>query len=322
MTPGKRYRFRLVSLSCDPNFLFSIDGHDLTIIETDSVNTEPLVVDSIQIFAGQRYSFILEANQSVNNYWIRANPNIGNTGYLGGLNSAILRYDGAPETEPTSLSVSTKPLKETALHPLTPMPVVSLLQSLWGVKQYLTNHSLQPGSAESGGVDKAINFVFSFVRTMRHAGKIDMLMHSLERHELLRERSHFRTAESSRAAADHERSTGGLGSSPVRRCLRPSLECDYRVVLPGHDKCPWCAASLPFARGKPIAVHFTRRRVELTGWQQHTFAVVRSAGSSEYNYDNPIWRDVVSTGIPTAGDNVTIRFRVSDIITLRNEYIS
>lgn len=38
---------------------------------------------------------------------------------------------------------------------------------------------------------------------------------------------------------------------------------------------------------------------------------MRSAGSTEYNYDNPIWRDVVSTGTPAAGDNVTIRFRVS-----------
>lgn len=25
--PTKRYRFRLVSLSCDPNYIFSIDGH-------------------------------------------------------------------------------------------------------------------------------------------------------------------------------------------------------------------------------------------------------------------------------------------------------
>ncbi len=24
---NKRYRFRLVSISCDPNFIFSIDGH-------------------------------------------------------------------------------------------------------------------------------------------------------------------------------------------------------------------------------------------------------------------------------------------------------
>ncbi len=71
------YRFRLVSMSCDPNFTFSIDNHTMTIIEADSQSTEPLVVDSIQIFAGtfhkkeflqnnlqitqkgQRYSFVV-----------------------------------------------------------------------------------------------------------------------------------------------------------------------------------------------------------------------------------------------------------------------
>ena len=41
---------------------------------------------------------------------------------------------------------------------------------------------------------------------------------------------------------------------------------------------------------------------------QHTFSVVRSAGSEAYNYVNPPRRDVVNTGV--AGDNVTIRFRV------------
>ena len=50
---GKRYRFRLVSLACDPNFMFSIDGHTMTVIEADGVNTEPLTVDQIQIFAGK-----------------------------------------------------------------------------------------------------------------------------------------------------------------------------------------------------------------------------------------------------------------------------
>ena len=49
---GKKYRFRLVSLSCDPNYTFSIDGHDLTIIEADGELTRPLTVGSIQIFAG------------------------------------------------------------------------------------------------------------------------------------------------------------------------------------------------------------------------------------------------------------------------------
>ena len=39
---------------------------------------------------------------------------------------------------------------------------------------------------------------------------------------------------------------------------------------------------------------------------QHTFWVVRSAGTSDYNFVNPVQRDTVSTG--TTGDNVTIRF--------------
>jgi iron transport multicopper oxidase len=29
VTRGKLYRFRLVSLSCDPDFIFSVDGHTL-----------------------------------------------------------------------------------------------------------------------------------------------------------------------------------------------------------------------------------------------------------------------------------------------------
>ena len=48
----KRYRFRLISISCDSNFVFSIDGHNFTVIEADGQNTQLLVVDSIQIFAG------------------------------------------------------------------------------------------------------------------------------------------------------------------------------------------------------------------------------------------------------------------------------
>jgi iron transport multicopper oxidase len=65
---GLRYRMRLVSLSCDPDFMFSIDGHTMNIIEVDGIEHVPNQVDSIQIFAGQRYSFVLTANQPVGNY--------------------------------------------------------------------------------------------------------------------------------------------------------------------------------------------------------------------------------------------------------------
>nr|5E9N_A Chain A, Laccase 2 [Steccherinum murashkinskyi] len=122
---GKRYRMRLVSISCDPNYLFSIDGHDMTIIEVDGVNSQQLTVDQIQIFAAQRYSFVLNANQPVGNYWIRAQPNSGGQGFDGGINSAILRYEGATVEDPTTTAPTTfsNPLVETDLHPLADLGV-------------------------------------------------------------------------------------------------------------------------------------------------------------------------------------------------------
>lgn len=50
------YRFRLVSISCDPNFTFSIDGHQMTVIEAEGTNVQPVVVDSITIYVGTRGS--------------------------------------------------------------------------------------------------------------------------------------------------------------------------------------------------------------------------------------------------------------------------
>ncbi|KAF7290856.1 Laccase 1 [Mycena indigotica] len=143
VTQNTRYRFRLVSLSCDPNFIFSIDGHTMTIIEADGVNTQPLTVDSIQIYAGQRYSFVLTANQPVNNYWIRTVANAGTSGFENGINSAILRYSGAAAVDPTTPEVSSStPLVETDLHPLASTPV--------------------PGPAVVGGADVNLNLAIGF----------------------------------------------------------------------------------------------------------------------------------------------------------------
>ncbi|KAJ6623641.1 multicopper oxidase-domain-containing protein [Mycena sp. CBHHK59/15] len=142
VTQGLRYRFRLISMSCDPNFTFTIDGHNMTIIEVDSVNHEALTVDSIQIFAGQRYSFILTANQTVDNYWIRTVANGGTTGFDNGINSAILRYVGANDTDPTTnVTTATNALVETDLHPLDGPAV--------------------PGTAVAGGADVTMNLVIS-----------------------------------------------------------------------------------------------------------------------------------------------------------------
>lgn len=114
-------------MACKPHILFAIVNHNLTVIEADGQATLPLVVDEITIYVGQRYSFILEANQPVDNYWIRAMPGSYNSNFTNGLNSAILRYVGASETEPVN---STWPpansLVETNLHAYGVPPVPGL----------------------------------------------------------------------------------------------------------------------------------------------------------------------------------------------------
>jgi iron transport multicopper oxidase len=92
----------------------------MTIIEVDGVTHQPLLVDQIEIHPGQRYSFVLNANQAVGNYWIRSAPNRGPTGFASGINSAILRYVGAAVANPTTTqSTPTARLLETSLRPFT-----------------------------------------------------------------------------------------------------------------------------------------------------------------------------------------------------------
>ncbi|KAG8723079.1 laccase [Ceratobasidium sp. 395] len=124
VTKGKRYRLRVINMSAIGSYTFSVEGHRLTIIEVDGVSHQPLVVDSLDIYAGQRYSVILNANQTAANYWIRApmtvanaanNPNLDPTNVF-----AVLRYGGAPNAEPTTepgTAIGT-PLVEENLHAL------------------------------------------------------------------------------------------------------------------------------------------------------------------------------------------------------------
>ncbi|TEB22071.1 laccase 2 precursor [Coprinellus micaceus] len=254
VTRGRRYRFRLVSTSCDPNYTFSIDGHTMTIIEADGVNVQPLTVDSIQIFAGQRYSFVLNANQPVDNYWVRANPNIGTTGFDGGLNSAILRYTGAANVDPTTTQTpNSAPLLETNLHPLA--------------------NAAAPGIALPGAADVNINLdmVFDFASLKFQVNgapftepSVPVLLQIL----------------SGAATPQDLLPTGSVYELPRNKVIE--------LTMPGGSV------------GSPHPIHL----------HGHTFHVVRSAGSSAYNFVNPVERDVVSIG--AAGDNVTIRFRTDN----------
>ncbi|RUS74771.1 hypothetical protein EGW08_017469, partial [Elysia chlorotica] len=62
---GKKYRFRVISaaiLNCP--IQISVDGHTMMVIASDGSPFEPFVADSFNIFAGERYDFVLVADKT------------------------------------------------------------------------------------------------------------------------------------------------------------------------------------------------------------------------------------------------------------------
>jgi FtsP/CotA-like multicopper oxidase with cupredoxin domain len=96
-TTGQKYLFRVVGTQVDGYIKFAIDGHTLTVIASDFVPIEPYETDSVILASGQRYDVVVEANQAVGAYWLRAiyqtacnnNDNDNKDNILG-----IIRYDG------------------------------------------------------------------------------------------------------------------------------------------------------------------------------------------------------------------------------------
>ncbi|KAH8599232.1 multicopper oxidase-domain-containing protein [Bisporella sp. PMI_857] len=102
--PGKKYRIRIIDSQVDSFMRFSVDGHQLTVIANDLVPLVPYTTDAIVLGPGQRYDLIIEANQAVGNYWMRAayqecngQDNENKNNILG-----IVRYEGAAAVDPTT----------------------------------------------------------------------------------------------------------------------------------------------------------------------------------------------------------------------------
>ncbi|KAE9407580.1 laccase lcc6 [Gymnopus androsaceus JB14] len=250
VTQGLRYRFRLVSISCDPNFVFSIDSHTFSFIEVDGVEHLPVTADSVQIFAAQRYSFVLKANQTVDNYWIKANPSTGNAGFTNGINSAILRYNGAPNAEPTTTGTPVNRLSETSLVPLV-NPGASGAHDIDGADH---NLNLQLGFNAGAFTINGVKFVPPSVPVL-----LQIISGALTPAELL--------------------PAGSVYALPLNSTIQLTFNTSTVAAIGGPH---------------PFHLH------------GHNFDVIRPAGATEYNYDTPVRRDVVSTG--SATDNVTIRF--------------
>ena len=99
---GKRYRFRVIGVGALYPFRVSVDNHMLTVIASDGFDVKPMEVESFIINPGERFDFILNATEAVQNYWVRAKTLEVNKDILA---MAILRYSGAPMTDPTSSKI-------------------------------------------------------------------------------------------------------------------------------------------------------------------------------------------------------------------------
>ncbi|XP_030376328.1 laccase-2-like [Scaptodrosophila lebanonensis] len=89
---GKRYRFRVIhagSHACP--FKVQAQRHLLRIIASDGFNVEPRTFDALIINSGERYDFVLLANNTRGDYWLRVSG-LGACSRLPTESLALLRY--------------------------------------------------------------------------------------------------------------------------------------------------------------------------------------------------------------------------------------
>jgi len=60
--PTKTYRVRLISYSALAAFMIQADKHSMTVIMTDGVYTEPVVVNQLRMAPGQRYDVLIKGS--------------------------------------------------------------------------------------------------------------------------------------------------------------------------------------------------------------------------------------------------------------------
>ncbi|GAB0095780.1 Multicopper oxidase [Sergentomyia squamirostris] len=99
---NKRYRLRLVNaefLNCPMEI--SVDNHTMTVIASDGSDIKPVEVETLVTYAGERFDFVIAANQKPGNYWIRVKGLMDCDARSNSAHQvAILRYNGTVEEEP------------------------------------------------------------------------------------------------------------------------------------------------------------------------------------------------------------------------------
>lgn len=105
ITKGKKYRLRLINISVDAHFMVSLDNHVFQVITSDFVPIKPYYSNWVFLGIAQRHDVVISANQTVGNYWFRAEAQdqagCGDIATNGNIKS-IFSYAGAGAGSPTS----------------------------------------------------------------------------------------------------------------------------------------------------------------------------------------------------------------------------
>ncbi|OWF35519.1 L-ascorbate oxidase [Mizuhopecten yessoensis] len=97
---GRVYRFRIINAGMVYPFQFSVDNHTLVAVASDGYNIEPIEVDALIVYPGERYDVMLTTLNVTENYWIRARTLEADANHR---TEAILKYTGAPhDMDPTT----------------------------------------------------------------------------------------------------------------------------------------------------------------------------------------------------------------------------
>jgi FtsP/CotA-like multicopper oxidase with cupredoxin domain len=99
---GERVRLRLINAAADTHFLFSVDGHPLTLVASDGQNVVPVKTDGVVLGMGERADVLLEATAPGAHRMI-ASP-LGKKGRA----VATLRYLDALRSKPLPVSAAVK----------------------------------------------------------------------------------------------------------------------------------------------------------------------------------------------------------------------
>ncbi|CAG8572170.1 2310_t:CDS:10 [Diversispora eburnea] len=96
----KRYRLRIINTSAFSSFFFSIDKHEMEVIEADGFYTKRNKIHRLPINVAQRYSVIVTANQPAANYIMRSEFQkkcMPDAAVSLPIMKAIVHYEGAPD---------------------------------------------------------------------------------------------------------------------------------------------------------------------------------------------------------------------------------